>query len=147
MAFQVTMLLADAAQAMENKLYVIGGGWSVLRGQVPTALAILVKVPWDQTNTKHQLRLDLVDSDGRPVQLTGPLGDQPVVIENELEVGRPPGVAPGASIDLAMAITLGPLPLPNGRYEWRLSIGEESREDWRLPFEVAVDATAASPAD
>jgi hypothetical protein len=30
---------------------------------------------------------------------------------------------------------VGPLPLPpGGRYEWRLSINQESHEDWRLPF-------------
>lgn len=146
MQFQVTMLLADAAQAIENKLYVIGGGWSILRGQIPTALAILIKVPWDQTNTKHQLKLELVDSDGNAVQLAGPLGEQPVIIENEFEVGRPPGVARGVPIDLALAITLGPLPLPNGRYEWRLSIGEESREDWRLPFQIAVEGPPGAEA-
>ena len=50
-------------------------------------------------------------------------------------MGRPPGVKPGTSIDVPLAITVGPLPLPpGGRYEWRLSINEESHEDWRLPF-------------
>ena len=26
---KVTMMLADAAQAVEGKLYILGGGWSV----------------------------------------------------------------------------------------------------------------------
>jgi hypothetical protein len=140
MPFHVTMLLADAAQAVDNKLYVIGGGWSVLRAQVPTALALLIKVPWDQANAGHTMRLDLVDSDGQPIEIAGPVGDQPVVIENEFEVGRPPGMVPGTSIDLALALNFGPLPLGDGRYEWRLTIDDESREDWRLPFQVALPA-------
>lgn len=138
MPFQVTMLLADAAQAIDNKLYILGGGWSVLHAHIPTALAILIKVPWDQANRRHQLHLELVDSDGKPVEIAGPLGDQPVAIQNEFEVGRPPGMTPGTSIDLALAINLGPLPLTNGRYEWRLAVGEESHEDWRLPFQVSA---------
>jgi hypothetical protein len=29
-----------------------------------------------------------------------------------------------------------PLPLEPGRYEWRLTIDDESRQDWTLPFTV-----------
>ena len=140
MPFHVTMLLADAAQAVDNKLYVMGGGWSVLRGHIPTALALMLKVPWDQTNVAHEMKLELVDSDGNPVEVATPMGDQAVTIENSFEVGRPPGIAQGTPIDLAFALTLGPLPLANGRYEWRLSIGDESHEDWRLAFQVELAA-------
>lgn len=136
MTFQATLLLADAAQAVDNKLYVLGGGWSITGPMpIPSAIALYIKVPWDQANVRHRLRLELVDSDGEPVMAPTPEGEQPVVIENEFEVGRPPGLTPGTPIDLSFAINLGPLPLaPGGRFEWRLSIGDESHEHWRLAF-------------
>ncbi len=134
---KVTMLLADAAQAVEGKLYVLGGGWSITGPDpTPSAIAVYIQVPWDRTNVEHGFRFDLIDSDGDPVELeTETGGEEAVVIEGSFEVGRPPGVKPGTSIDVPLAINVGPLPLPpGGRYEWRLSINEESREDWRLPF-------------
>lgn len=131
-------MLADSAQAVDNKLYILGGGWSITGPHpVPSAIALYIKVPWDQANAAHVMRLELVDSDGEAVQVPAPGGDQPVVIENQFEVGRPPGLIPGTPIDLSLAINLGPLPLePGGRYEWRLTIADQSHEDWRLPFSV-----------
>jgi hypothetical protein len=133
---KVTMLLADAAQASEGKLYVLGAGWAIIGpGPAPSAIAMLIEVPWDRANTRYPWKLELVDSDGVAVAVPGPMGEQPVEVGGELEVGRPPGITPGTPLAIPVAINLGPLPLPpDGRYEWRLSIGEESHEHWRLPF-------------
>ena len=38
------MMLADAAQAVEGKLYILGGGWSVT-GPEPSASAIAAYIP------------------------------------------------------------------------------------------------------
>jgi hypothetical protein len=137
--FKVTMLLADSAQVSENKLYVLGGGWDTTGPQPsPSALAMLIQVPWDQTNKRYRWRLELVDSDGEAVALQTPMGhEEPVQVEGEFEVGRPPGIPAGSPLHVPVAINFGPLPLePGGRYEWRLTIGKESHEDWRLPFNV-----------
>lgn len=134
---KVTLLLADSAQAAEGKLYILGAGWSLTGPQPsPAAIALIVEVPWDQTNLRHRWRLDLVNSDGQPIRLQDASGRaDPVVVEGEIEVGRPVGVTPGTPIAAPLAINLAPLPLPaGGRYEWRLTIGDESREDWRLAF-------------
>lgn len=143
---KVTMMLADAAQAAEGKLYILGGGWSVTGPMPsPSAIALFIQVPWDRTNVEHSFRFDLVDSDGNAVELEtdGDLG--PLAIEGSFEVGRPPGVKPGTPIDVPLAINVGPLPLPpGGRYEWRLSINQESREDWRLPFSTRSAAQAGA---
>jgi hypothetical protein len=132
-----TILLADAAQAIENKLYILGGGWSVTGPDpTPSALAIALKVPWDEANERHEMRVELLDSDGRAV-VVGPDPDEarPVLIESHFEVGRPPGLKPGTSIDLAFAVNLGPVPLPpGGRYEWRLSIDGHSEAHWHAAF-------------
>jgi hypothetical protein len=141
--FHVTLMLADAAQAVDNKLYILGGGWSIIGPTpAPSAIALHIKVPWDEANVRHRMRLELVTSDGDPVTVSTPgVGDQPLFIESEFEVGRPPGLKRGTPIDLSIAINLGPVPLaPDSRYEWRLSIGAESHEDWRMPF-----STRAAP--
>ena len=48
MPFKATLLLADSAQVAEGKLYIIGGGWTVIGLGTPSAVAVYVSVPWDQ---------------------------------------------------------------------------------------------------
>jgi Family of unknown function (DUF6941) len=134
---KVSMMLADAAQAVEGKLYILGGGWSITGPEpTPSAIAAYIQVPWDRTNVQHEFRFELLDSDGDPVVLEGPDGDaQPVTIEGAFEVGRPVGVRPGTPIDVPLALNIGPLALrPGGRFEWRLAIDGETDDDWRLAF-------------
>ena len=132
-----TIMLADAAQAIDNKLYLLGGGWSVTGPDpTPSAIAIALKVPWDEANAPHDMRIELIDADGQPI-LVGPEPDagNPVVIDSHFEVGRPPGLRPGTPIDLAFAVNISPLPLPpGGRYEWRLSIDGHSEAHWHAAF-------------
>jgi len=130
------MMLADSAQAIDNKLYILGGGWTLTGPQpAPSAIALYIKVPWDEANRRHRLRLELVDPDGAAILFDTPEGRQSLQVESEFEVGRPPGLKPGTPIELSMAINIGPIPLqPGGRFEWRLSIDEESSELWTLPF-------------
>lgn len=63
-------------------------------------------------------------------------GPQPLQVEMDFEVGRPPGLVRGSTIDHALALNIGGLPLQPGRYEWRLQIGDEQRDNWRAPFLV-----------
>jgi hypothetical protein len=139
---KATLLLADAAQAADGKLYVLGGGWSVTGpGPAPMAIALKLDVPWDQTNARHRWRLELIDGDGTQVQVQE---GQPVEIEQEFEMGRPPGIKPGTPLDFVVAINIPALPLePGGQYAWQLTIDGESRDDWRLAFSTRP-ATPAS---
>jgi hypothetical protein len=130
------MLLCDFAQVADGKLYVIGGGWSIA-GPGPTQMAVALKfdVPWDRTNHPITIQLRLTGEDGEPVMQPGPMGEQPVQIEGEFEVGRPPGLKPGTPIDVPLAINLGMLTLPPGqRYSWELTVDKETRDDWHLSF-------------
>lgn len=131
------MMLADAAQEVGGKLYILGGGWSLTGpGPTPMAIALKIEVPWHRTNERHRLLLELLDDDGNPVLVPGE-GEQrvPLQITGEFEVGRPPGTKPGTPIDSALAVNFGPLALePGRRYQWRLSIDGESDEDWTLGF-------------
>jgi len=133
---KVTLLLADSAQAIDGKLYVLGGGWSVTGpGPVTMALALKIEVPWDQANERHTLQFRLVDGDGNQVSLPTPVGEQEVRIDAQFEVGRPPGVTRGSPLDYVLAINLQSLPLPPGqRYQWRLSIDGHEEDDWYVGF-------------
>ncbi len=131
---KVTLLLADAAEAVNGKLYILGGGWSVMGPDpAPMAIAIKIEVPWDQGNDVHKLQLRLVDADGQPVLAESEDGEVPIVLDADFETGRPAGMKPGTPLDLTMAVTLGPLPLqPGSRYEWRLSIDGKEDDEWRI---------------
>lgn len=131
-------MLCDYAQVADGKLYVVGGGWSVTGPQpAPSAVALKLDVPWDRANQRMHLELSLVGEDGQPVTMPGPDGPQPVRMDGQFEVGRPPGLKPGTPIDVALAMNVGPLPLPPGqRYSWELSIDGETDEEWHLAFQT-----------
>ncbi|MFE0577933.1 DUF6941 family protein [Streptomyces sp. NPDC058866] len=131
-------MLCDHAQVAEGKLFISGGGWSVTGPTPsPSALAIKIEVPWDQANTPIKFALELVDQDGKPVKQQGPLGLQPLRVEGQVEVGRPPGLVPGTPLDVPLAIGVTALPLtPGGRYTWRLELNGRTEEGWQLSFTV-----------
>lgn len=129
------LLLCDAAVSdPTGKLHMLGAGWSIIGTPLPPhAVAVLFRIPWDRANTKIQFSLQLLDSDGRLVKLPTPAGEQQLVREGAIEVGRPPGVTPGSPLTGSMSLTVPPLPLDAGRYEWRLHVAET---DVSAAFEV-----------
>lgn len=129
-------LLADSAQAVGGKLYLLGGGWNVTGpGPTPMALAGVLELEWDEANRPRRCHIELLTEDGRPVTVPTPLGERPFELEVAVEVGRPAGTRAGTSFNLPIALNLGPVPLPpGGSYVWRFSIDGESRDEWRLPF-------------
>jgi len=136
------MLLADYAVVTDGKLTIVGGGWSQAGPEPsPFGIGLLIQVPWDQSNTVHAFTLELLDADGAAVTLEGVEDDpQPISFGGEFEVGRPPGLKPGTPLDFPVAMNSTPLPLPPGRYEWRLTIDGRSQQDWTLPFTVRSEA-------
>ncbi len=124
----VTMLLCDAAQVADGKLYILGGGWSMTGPDpVPSAVALKIDVDWHEAELAHHWELFLEDADGQPVLVDTPDGAQPVEVRGEFTVTHPPGVPEGSPNDVALAINLGPIPLnPASRYAWRLMIDGEA---------------------
>lgn len=103
------LVLADGAQVAGDKLYVLGGGWTVVWAREfpivhPASLAIGLMVDWQETNEKHAIEVQLLDGDGES------LGDP--LVKGDFEVGRPPGIPPGlaqrfmiaANVNLSLAI-------------------------------------------
>jgi hypothetical protein len=139
--YRVTLLMADAAQVADRKLYILGGGITLLPARpTPIAIALIIQVPWDRANERHSWKLELLDEDFMPVMVR----DRPILVGGEFEAGRPAGVTPGTSLDVPLAINFGALPLEAGRrYTWRLSIDDNAEPEWRVSFSVR-EATAGS---
>ena len=137
---RATLLLSDAAQVDgTGKVHLLGGGWSVTSSPLgPFTVVVLIAVDWTETNRPHVAVLRLEDADGHVVAFAGPDGaTSRVVQEHRFEVGRPSGLPEGSSVDVPFVInfTAG-MPLPSGRYLWRLEIDGATAEPWSLPFTV-----------
>jgi hypothetical protein len=139
--WRLTLLLADAAQVYDGKLQVLGGGWQFIGPLIsPYAVAILVSVPWTETNRRHKISIGLHDSDGAPIKVASdPNGADAaaLVMFAEFEIGRPPGFSQGTPLNIPLAFSVGALPLKPGRYVWICTIDElPERDDWKLAFDV-----------
>jgi hypothetical protein len=80
------LLLADRVEAINGKLYMLGGAWDRIGvsdfGQPLTiSVALGVLVPWSQTNLSHAVVLTVRDADGTQLDFR---------IEASFVTGRPP---------------------------------------------------------
>lgn len=87
------LLLADRAEVLNGKLYMMGGAWDRrnirdIAAPVPLSIVVGVLIPWNLTNEPHQLRLRIEDEDGNPV---------PPEVEATVNVGRPVNATQGQS--------------------------------------------------
>ena len=103
------LILADSAQVLGNKLYLLGGGWDLLtvNREFPVdqrcAVALSVRVPWNETNQKHTFELEVA---GEEPATEGP--KSLLKVGGQFEVGRPPGIPQGQEqrIQFAMDMNL-----------------------------------------
>jgi hypothetical protein len=140
----VTMMLCDAAQVSDGKLYILGGGWSITGPDpTPSAIALKIDVDWHEAGVPHHWELFLEDADGRPVLLETPDGSTPVEVRGDFTVLHPAGVPEGSPIDVALAVNVGPVPLPPGtRFVWRLTMDGEPINGAAIGFTTRPPATA-----
>jgi hypothetical protein len=122
------LLLADHAEAVNGKLYVMGAGWTnVSRPPRPApdampithfGVGVSVLVPWTQTNNRHHLIVRIESEDGEPV-----LGR----VEADLEVGRPPGLRHGSDQRAVLALNVDmTFPAPGG-YRIVAELGDQTK--------------------
>lgn len=98
------LILADSAQVVGNKLYLLGGGWETLvvntafPVQQYCSVAASFRVPWNETNQRHSIEIEVQNKDGQSI----------VQYRGQIEVGRPPGIPLGADqrTQLAFAFVL-----------------------------------------
>ena len=130
------MLLADSAQVAEGKLYILGGGWSLIGPDpAPSAVAIKLELDWHETDRMHHWELFLEDADGALVLLDTPEGPQSLEVRGDFVATAPADAMPGTPVIVPMGINFGPLPLtPGQRFTWRLVVNGESLEGSTASF-------------
>lgn len=132
------LILADAAQVVGGKLYLLGGGWDVLTAaagfplQQRVTIAAAFTVPWTETNSPHNVEIEITDSDGNS------LG----TITGRIEMGRPPGLPQGSDQRAQLATEIG-LNFPAaGTYVIVARV--EGREEKRVAFRVQAGGGVSS---
>lgn len=122
---QISMLIAaDSAEAINGKLYILGGGFNHLAvQQFPAAhrfdVALIVEVPWDHTNRPYAVVIEVVDADGSSLGYRA---------EANLETGRPAGARPGTSFAVPLSIPVEVEFPTAGRYVIRSTVnGRDAR--------------------
>lgn len=117
------LLLCDFAEVINGKLYIMGAGISHVMADQPVslALAVMLSIPWQQTNRAQRLHVSLVDEDGKPLPGTE---DEPFAIDGEIEIGRPPGAKHGVAFPAPIALRLPPMAFPTGSYRFELHLNK-----------------------
>ena len=125
------MLLCDSAQVAGEKLYILGGGWSIMGPDpAPSAIAMKIDVDWHETDMSAPLELYLEDADGRPVMVDTPEGSHPLEVRSDFQVARPASGAgrhagrrgDGDQLDAAAAGAREPIHLA-AHHRWRVPRG------------------------
>lgn len=118
-------LLADAAQAVGGKVFVLGGGWNLFRAAnypAPLQLAIAAGLGFtaDEVGGKYPLSVVIADETGVPITPE---------VKGQVETGQPAPDAPkGASIKMPLAINMNlPVPRP-GRYGIVMTVGSSKAQ-------------------
>lgn len=131
-----SLILANHVESVNGLLYISGGGWTIHNRNVPLGgpppvshigLAIIVAIPWHETNRMHGLVIEFRDEDAQSVIAS---------INAQLNVGRPPTLHPGTiqypTIGLPMEIVF---PHPGG-YEIVARIDGNDGNERRWAFYV-----------
>ena len=144
------VILCDFAEVSGNKLFITGAGISLLASgaiaapfPINISLAILVSVPWNETDTEHNLTIELV-SEAKGHQERVILNDQLPEGADESERGliafrfsasRTPTMMAGDESTIPIAVPMFGLPLTDlGPYFFSVSI--DGREMDRASFRL-----------
>ncbi len=115
------LILADRAEGINGKLYLMGGGWQELyvadfAQPASFSLAVGILVPWNATNEDHLLNIFIEHDDGSRIQPEMPV---------KLNVGRPPNAVPGQEFRAIIAVN-GQWKLPGpGSYRAIAAVGHD----------------------
>ncbi len=127
---ELDAFLCDHAEVADGKLFVNGAGinltWSspTPPHMLSVSVAMVVQVPWTETNEPHEVTVALVDDDGAVVRGWSPDGAEtpPVELRTGFTVGRPAQLPLGEiqTVPLACNFTV---PLPRlGMHEFVIAL-------------------------
>lgn len=144
------VLLCDFAEVSGGKLFITGAGISLIASSsaappypVNLCLALLVQIPWNETDTEHLLTIEMVsEADGsqRRVMLSDQLPEQADPADRGMialvfSAMRLPTMIDGDESIMPMSVPLFGLPLPEyGPYFFSVRI--DGREMDRASFRL-----------
>lgn len=134
------LILADRAEVVNGKLYVMGGAWDRifaqdLRNPSVISLAIGILVPWLATNQQHSATIGIEDADGVSVGFQAEVG---------FNTGRPAGAEVGEAQRVLLAIPSLAVQFPRyGRFYVQAYINGHQAK--RVTFQVAQPLGGAPP--
>src|SRR3990172_5321014 len=126
------LLLADAVQVIDGKIYVTGGGFdTMLVPAVPQtislAIACGVLIPWGEAEKEQTLSVSVATAGGRALAPSH---------RQTFRTGRAPGLLPNAPVHVPFAITWE-LTFPDyGRYAVIATVDARRNAERRLEFSV-----------
>lgn len=127
-------VLADYAEIVGGKLYLMGGGWDVnnvaaIPANLRIAVALGVRIEWEETDRAIPVLVAVEDDDGKEY----------LRMEGSLQATRASGVPEGSTQLSQLAANL-PLSAPHaGGYIVRVSAGSgEAAIRRNLPFRVVL---------
>ena len=99
------LLVADRAEVVNGKLYLMGGSWDRIQPQqfphrMMLGIALGVRIPFAYTDDQHTVAIELLHNDTRMIGF-----------EAKLATGRPPGMA-GMDMLVPMAFNI-PIAIPD----------------------------------
>ena len=122
------LMLANHAEVQNGLLYLSGAGWDTVtrsyrEGKKPGpqhfSIALSVRVPWMETNQRHEVVIRVEDEDGHSTLMKAAAN---------IEVGRPPGRVPGSDSRSPLAVnSIVHFPKPGG-YRVRATLGDQQRD-------------------
>ncbi len=126
------LILADSAEVVNNKLYILGGGWDSITVNSafpvvhPCAVATAFSVPWNETNQPRNVEIEILTEDG----------ESRAKIGAKVEAGRPANLPRGQSQRVQFAVRFNlKLEGPGGHVIIARIEGEERR---RFPFNIVA---------
>lgn len=144
------VLFCDFAEVSGGKLFISGAAISLVAAVQPVppypltaALAILITVPWAETDRPHRLTLELrarnEDGSDDRVPMTGPgpetLPGEEGIVVHPFAIERGANLAEGDEVCVPLALPLAQFPLPRmGVYTFSVHIDdvEMDRASFRL---------------
>jgi hypothetical protein len=147
---KVDAFLCDTVEGVGGKLYALGIGWNTLlvhgfpARHPRLGIGLVIHVPYTATNQQHQFFVHLESEDG--VRL--PLAEATASVDDELvedgkvmrlggqvNVGRPPDLAPGDEQVIALAVQLDGIEFPSAGLYAAVIVMDGSEEE-RLLFRL-----------
>ena len=126
-------VIADYAEIVGGKLYLMGGGWdTTYAAEVPAAVKVAIavgaRIAWNETDHPMPVHITVEDDDGKVL----------VSMDGAVTVGRPSGIVPGSAQLAQMAANVTFNAPQFGGYRVMVNAGQgEAAISHALPFRVA----------